>query len=143
MAGIGFEIRKILKKDSLLSLFEAYGYAGIIGSGPWLLSILALMSIGFISLGVVLPKVLIVQFLISVTYMMAGSLILTGIATFTHPLCVRLIFSASIRTSVTQFTGIVACDHHHGISHLRNCMALYSTDANKQNPLNRWFCLPV
>ena len=39
MAGIGFEIRKILKKNTLLSVFEAYSYAGLIGSGPWLLSI--------------------------------------------------------------------------------------------------------
>ncbi|MGK0513993.1 MAG: putative membrane protein [Gammaproteobacteria bacterium] len=78
MAGIGFEIRKILKKNTLLSVFEAYGYAGLIGSGPWLLSIVALMLIGILSLGVVLPKVLIIQFLTLVTYMMAASLILTG-----------------------------------------------------------------
>ena len=44
MAGIGFEIRKILKKNTLLSVFEAYGYAGLIGSGPWLLSIIALST---------------------------------------------------------------------------------------------------
>ncbi|SHO56902.1 exopolysaccharide Pel transporter PelG [Vibrio quintilis] len=78
MAGIGFEIRKILKKNSLLSVFQAYGYAGIIGSGPWLLSILALMVIGILSVGIVLPQSLIIQFLVSVTYMMAASLILTG-----------------------------------------------------------------
>lgn len=78
MAGIGFEIRKILKKNTLLSVFEAYGYAGLIGSGPWLLSIIALMLIGILSLGVVLPKVLIIQFLTLITYMMAASLILTG-----------------------------------------------------------------
>lgn len=35
MAGIGFEIRRILKRDSFLNLFEAYGLAGIISSGPW------------------------------------------------------------------------------------------------------------
>lgn len=78
MAGIGFEIRKILKKNTLLSVFEAYGYAGLIGSGPWLLSIVALMLIGILSLGIVLPKVLIIQFLTLVTHMMAASLILTG-----------------------------------------------------------------
>jgi uncharacterized membrane protein len=78
MAGIGFEIRKILKKNTLLSVFEAYGYAGIIGSGPWLLSILALMLIGVLSIGIVIPKIQIVKFLITVTYMMALSLLLTG-----------------------------------------------------------------
>lgn len=78
MAGIGFEIRKILKKNTLLSVFEAYSYAGLIGSGPWLLSIIALMLIGILSLGIVLPKALIIQFLTLITYMMAASLILTG-----------------------------------------------------------------
>ena len=38
MAGIGFELRKLLRKDSLLGLVQAYAYAGVIGSGPWVLS---------------------------------------------------------------------------------------------------------
>lgn len=78
MAGIGFELRKILKRDTLSSIIEAYGIAGIISSGPWVLSILALLVIGIISIGVIYPSYLIIQFLISVTYMMAGSLILSG-----------------------------------------------------------------
>lgn len=78
MAGIGFELRKILKRDTLSSIIEAYGIAGLISSGPWVLSILALLLIGIISVGVVYPNYLIIQFLISVTYMMAGSLILSG-----------------------------------------------------------------
>lgn len=78
MAGIGFEIRKILKKDSLSSIFEAYAYAGLIGSGPWILSILALLIIGFISLGNVHPDADITRFLVTVTYLVGNSLILTG-----------------------------------------------------------------
>ncbi|OUS24832.1 histidine kinase [Thalassotalea sp. 42_200_T64] len=78
MAGIGFEIRKILKKDSLSSIFEAYAYAGLIGSGPWVLSILALLVIGFISLGNVQPDIQITQFLVMVTYLVGISLVLTG-----------------------------------------------------------------
>lgn len=78
MAGIGFELRKILKRNSLSAIIEAYGIAGIISSGPWVLSILALLIIGIISVGVVYPIDLIIQFLVSVTYMMAGSLILSG-----------------------------------------------------------------
>ncbi|PSW20264.1 histidine kinase [Photobacterium sanctipauli] len=79
MAGIGFEIRKILKKNSLLSMLEAYGLAGLISSGPWVLSILALLAIGLISIGVVFPTYVIVQFLVIVTYLMAGSLIISGL----------------------------------------------------------------
>ena len=79
MAGIGFEIRKILEKDTLLSILEAYGFAGLIGSGPWVLSVLGVMLIGILSFGLVVPQTLIVQFLVSVTYLMASSLILTGV----------------------------------------------------------------
>lgn len=79
MAGIGFELRKILKKNSLLSIVEAYGLAGLISSGPWVLSILALLVIGLLSIGVIFPTYVIVQFLVIVTYLMAGSLIISGL----------------------------------------------------------------
>ncbi len=78
MAGIGFELRKLLKRDSYLSLLQAYTYAGIIGAGPWVLSILGVQAIGFMSLAVVVPDFLITQFQVSVTHLIAGSLILTG-----------------------------------------------------------------
>lgn len=78
MAGIGFEIRKILQKDSLLSVLQAYGYAGLIGSGPWVISILAMVLVGFLSIGVIVSETLLIQFLVTVTYLMAGSLIVTG-----------------------------------------------------------------
>ena len=45
MAGIGFELRKLLSKDSFTGLFQAYAYAGIISSGPWILSIIGLTVI--------------------------------------------------------------------------------------------------
>lgn len=79
MAGIGFELRKILSKNSLFSMVEAYGLAGLISSGPWVLSILALLVVGIITVGVVFPTEVIIQFLIIVTYMMAGSLLVSGV----------------------------------------------------------------
>lgn len=78
MAGIGFELRKLLKKESYLGLFQAYAYAGIISSGPWILSIIGVQLIGVFSLAVVLPKVSVQQFQVSVTYLLAASLIVTG-----------------------------------------------------------------
>ncbi|AKJ68082.1 hypothetical protein PATSB16_20020 [Pandoraea thiooxydans] len=78
MAGIGFELRKILKRDSLTGTLTAYGYAGIISAGPLVLSILGILLIGLLSLSTVEPPVRIVQFQISVTYLMAVSLIVTG-----------------------------------------------------------------
>ena len=79
MAGIGFELRRLLRRDSYLGLLEAYGYAGLISSGPWVLSIIGVLLIGLMSLGTTGDRGEVVQFLVSVTWLMAGSLILTGI----------------------------------------------------------------
>ena len=78
MAGIGFELRKLLKRDSYSGLLQAYAYAGIISSGPWVLSIIGILVIGLLSATVVVPNFLVAQFQISVTYLMMGSLVLTG-----------------------------------------------------------------
>jgi uncharacterized membrane protein len=78
MAGIGFELRKLMKGDSYSSLIMAYAYAGIISSGPWILSIIAVLLIGVISLPVVIPALLVSKFQTVVTYLIAFSLILTG-----------------------------------------------------------------
>ena len=78
MAGIGFELRKILSRDSYTATLHAYVYAGLISSGPWVLSIVSVMLVGIISLGLLLPNSLVGQFLVTVTYLMASSLILTG-----------------------------------------------------------------
>ena len=91
MAGIGFELRELLRRDSLWGLVRAYAYAGLISSGPWVLSILGVMGIGLLSVGPV-PALEVRQFLVSVTYLMAGSLILTGALqlTFTRFIADRL-----------------------------------------------------
>ncbi len=79
MAGIGFELRKLLKRDSYLSLLQTYAYAGIISSGPWILSIFAVIIIGLISVPVVIPAVLVSNFQVCITYLIALSLIYTGL----------------------------------------------------------------
>lgn len=78
MAGIGFELRKLLRKDTLVGLLQAYTFAGIIGSGPWVLSILGILAIGLLSHAVVVPSYVVTQFQTSVTYLIACSLIFTG-----------------------------------------------------------------
>jgi uncharacterized membrane protein len=79
MAGIGFELRRLLQRDSLLALVRAYAYAGLISSGPWVLSIIGMLLIGFLSFSVVEPDLLVTQFQVTVTHMIAWSLILTGL----------------------------------------------------------------
>lgn len=78
MAGIGFRIRELMKADTLSGVLLAYGFAGIIGSGPWVLSIIGLLLIGFINTENSSAPYYVEQFQISVTYLMAISLILTG-----------------------------------------------------------------
>lgn len=108
MAGIGFEIRKILRRDSYLSMFSAYAYAGIIGSGPWVLSILGVLIIGLMSLGMVIPHVLITQFQVTVTHLIAMSLILTGFLQlgFTRYIADRL-FEKNTNAILPNFIGAV------------------------------------
>lgn len=42
MAGIGFELRKLLGGGSFLAEMRAYLYAALVSSGPWLLSVICL-----------------------------------------------------------------------------------------------------
>jgi uncharacterized membrane protein len=42
MAGIGFELRKLLDKDNFMGDIRAFLYAALLSSGPWLLSITCL-----------------------------------------------------------------------------------------------------
>jgi uncharacterized membrane protein len=77
VAGIGFELRKLLQRNSYTGLFRAYTYAGIISSGPWVLSIIGILLIGVYSAARVADRQ-ITQFQVTVTYLIMLSLVLTG-----------------------------------------------------------------
>lgn len=79
MAGIGFELKRMLKDETWFGLLKTYTYAGIISSGPWVLSILGIMLVGFISLSNRNANQEIAVFLVSVTYLMSVSLILSSL----------------------------------------------------------------
>ena len=78
MAGIGFELRKLLERDSLSGILQAYVYASVIASGPWVLSIIGILVIGILSSAVGGAGLMVTQFQVSVTYLITASLILTG-----------------------------------------------------------------
>lgn len=78
MAGIGVELRRLLQKRTYTGLLQAYAYAGIISSGPWVLSIVCVLAVGFISIGALTSRTFISQFQVSVTYLILSSLILSG-----------------------------------------------------------------
>lgn len=82
MAGIGFELRKILRRDTLTTDMTALLLAGMISSGPWIISIIGILLLGIVI--AVIPQQLaitpVMQFQISVTYLIATSLIISGFA---------------------------------------------------------------
>ncbi|MDC0434577.1 exopolysaccharide Pel transporter PelG [bacterium] len=79
MAGIGFELRKYLNDDSFTGTLKAYGFAGLISAGPWVLSILGVMLIGIVALVQNTDGDSIKQFTTSITWIMGASLVLTGL----------------------------------------------------------------
>lgn len=86
MAGIGFELKKILKKESMTSFLIAYSYATILSAGGWVASILSILLVGFINISLYNNSTEIVQFQVSVTHLIALSLMLSGVhqLTFTR-----------------------------------------------------------
>ena len=49
MAGIGFELKKLFRRKGLFASLRAYGYAGIICTGPMLLGVV--LQLGILRLG--------------------------------------------------------------------------------------------
>lgn len=108
MAGIGFELRKLLRKESYSGLLQAYAYAGVISSGPWVLSIVGILVIGLMSAGAGVQSLAVTQFQVSVTYLMASSLILTGLIQlgFTRFIADRL-YQKQDRVVMPNFNGLM------------------------------------
>lgn len=77
MAGIGFQLRRILRTETLSGALRAYGYAAAVSSGPWLLSIGVLAVLGLFLAGSTAEAARSL-FFVSVTHVIAFSLIFTG-----------------------------------------------------------------
>lgn len=78
MAGIGFALQRMLDKETLAGRLQAYAFAALVGSGPWVLSIVAILAIGLVNTRQRGPLDAVAQFQVSITYLMAASLILTS-----------------------------------------------------------------
>lgn len=48
MAGIGFELKKLFNRRGLFAAFRAYGYAGVVCTGPMLLGVVLLLGVIFL-----------------------------------------------------------------------------------------------
>ncbi|MGK0290867.1 MAG: putative membrane protein [bacterium] len=77
MAGIGFNLKKLLDQRTLQSKVSAYFYAAIVTSGPWLFSVISLSLISYFARGLVDPET-INKFLGIVVYAFGSSMVFTG-----------------------------------------------------------------
>lgn len=77
MAGVGFELNKLLAKQGYTGLLQAYGYAALIGSGPWLVSVLSLGMLGAVLTAVSEADEL-QPFFVSISLVYAVTLVLSG-----------------------------------------------------------------
>lgn len=77
MAGIGFQLHKLIEDESFLNKAKAFIFASIITSGPWILSIICLALLGILS-GAFVSGVKFSIISITVVYTFAFTLIVTG-----------------------------------------------------------------
>ena len=56
MAGVGFALRRLADRSDLGGAAQAYLHATVITSGPWLMTILALAGVAYLTEGVVDPS---------------------------------------------------------------------------------------
>lgn len=76
MAGIGFELYKILHKGTLSSIIQAFFLGIIIVAGPWILSVLTIYIIQTYTFGAISNNPAL--FTVSIVYVYAFSLFLSG-----------------------------------------------------------------
>jgi uncharacterized membrane protein len=77
MAGIGFQLTKLMAKRTFAGGLQAYGFAALIGSGPWVLSMVTLALLGLVVNRTGASRELDV-FFVAVTHIFAFSLVTTG-----------------------------------------------------------------
>lgn len=108
MAGISFELRKVLREQTLSSIFKAFGYSLTLSSGPYIITIISLIVSYFLSYDVVKDKNILTKFQVSVTYLIAFSLIYTGFTqlVFTRYIADR-IFERKYYKLLPNFMGVM------------------------------------
>ncbi len=77
MAGIGFEIRKLLRRDDLLGVLQGYTHSALTATGPWLLTILTLTGVVFLG-GQQVPADELAEFRLIIIYNFGFSLVMAG-----------------------------------------------------------------
>ncbi len=78
MAGISLELKRILKRDSLLGLLTATGYSAVLGSGNWVVAVSMIFIFSSIARAVAKDPSVPVIYQVYITYSVALSLVVSG-----------------------------------------------------------------
>ncbi|MBM6899164.1 exopolysaccharide Pel transporter PelG [Gemmiger formicilis] len=76
MAGIGFELKKVFRDDSVFAVLRGYSLAAVVTEGPMMLMIVLLVALQRLMMGFGTPYRVREQFLFFMTYAMVFSLLL-------------------------------------------------------------------
>jgi len=77
MAGIGFVLRKLARKDDIISVLQAYFHSALVSTGPWLFTVLAIGTAVAVSEHFA-SETMLLDFRLVIMYNFAFSLILSG-----------------------------------------------------------------
>lgn len=77
MAGIGFALRKLARRDDILGVLQGHAHSAFITSGPWMFTILALAGVNVVG-GELLTREELSLFRVVIIYNFCFSVVLTG-----------------------------------------------------------------
>jgi len=78
MAGISFELKRILSRKGFLSLLEAAGYSAVLSTGNWFIAISSIFVFSILIIKITQNTELTTQYQAYITYTIALSLIFSG-----------------------------------------------------------------
>src|SRR5215470_10529990 len=105
MAGIGFALRKLIRRDDLIGVIQGYSHSALAATGPWLFTVISLGMISFFTAGIAATDD-IVTFRLIVIYNFAFSLVMTGpVMMITTRYLADMIYLKEVEGAVGMFLG--------------------------------------
>lgn len=112
MAGIGFELKKLFHRKGLVAMVRAYGYAGVMRTGPMLLGILLQFGVLAVSGWWHVPRADQNLLVCMIAYTLLASLVLTSFLSMpVTRFLADMLFEHHEETILPSFWG---CDPHAG-----------------------------
>lgn len=108
MAGIGFELVNLLKKNTYGGALLAYSLTTLISAGPGLFAIISLAIVCFFSLFAIPTPLIVRQFLTVVIFLFSGSMIISSLLQYTFfRFAADLVFLKKFDLITPNFLGVL------------------------------------